>query len=241
MWTKEKAENRMTSDMVPEARLSGDLEAAAARGDIGYLLEALKDASLEVRVAAVERLGELGGERTNLALLRVARDRWGERPEVRIAALRSLGRIHEPERYASILDEFITEENRKVIAAARKNLQAVDPQGFAKRLVARGAVDHGAIRIYGTSGESSAVPLIRGFLLARERAGDITSASNWGKAYAAVRALGNIGGREAVEILGSLLLSLETEKTRETGSLVRGRVEKIRNATRESLVRAEKG
>lgn len=231
----------MTTDDIPPGRLPADLEDAARRGDIDYLIEALRAPAFEVRVAAARGLGEAGGERANLALLSVARDRRGERPEVRIAALRSLGRIHGEGRYASILEEFIARENRKVTAAARKMLQAVDPEGFPRRLAAGGSVDHGAIRVYGNSGEESAIGLLRGFLTEREEAGDITSATVWGKVYAAARALGNIGGDDAVEILEALVSYMESEDARQTGLLARGRTEKIIGAARASLDRLGKG
>ena len=112
-------------------RFSGDIERAIERGDLRYLLDALDDASLENRVMAIEGLGELGGEQARLALLRVARDRWGYRPEIRIAALRSLGRLTESGRYADLLAEFIAADNRKVVASARDMLNGVDPEGFA--------------------------------------------------------------------------------------------------------------
>ena len=132
-------------------RVSGDIERAIARGDLRYLLDALDDASLENRVMAIEGLAELGGEQARLALLRVARDRWGYRPEIRIAALRSLGRLTESGRYADLLEEFIAGDNRKVVASARDMLRGIDPQGFAGRLLARGCVDPAAIRVYGAS------------------------------------------------------------------------------------------
>jgi HEAT repeat protein len=226
---------------IPADRLSPDLQAAADAGDIQYLLEALKDPAFEVRVAAARGLGALGGEKANLVLLSVARDRWGERPEVRMAALRSLGRIHGPERYASILQEFISGDNRKVVAAARRMLQAADPQGFPRRLVDVGALDPGSIRVYGDSREVSALALLRGFLREREEAGEISSSRNWGKVFAAAKALGNIGGREAVEALRELLSCLESFEAEGAGPLARGRVEKIAATTRSSLTRLEKG
>jgi HEAT repeat protein len=228
-------------DDIPADRLSSDLQAAADAGDIQYLLEALQDPSFEVRVSAAAGLGALGGEKANLVLLSVARDRWGERPEVRTAALRSLGRIHGPERYASILQEFISGDNRKVVAAARRMLQGADPQGFPRRLVDAGALDPGSIRVYGDSREASALPLLRGFLREREEAGEISSSRNWGKVFATAKALGNIGGREAVEALRELFSCLESLEAEVADPLARGRVKKIATATRDSLNRLEKG
>lgn len=219
----------------------GDLVAATARGDVQYLLEALKDPEFEVREAAARSLGEIGGEKANLALLSVARDRWGERPEVRIAALRSLGRIHKRDRYLSILQGFLSGDNKKVIAAARGMLREVDPEGFPRRLVASAAVDHGAIRVYGAGHEVSAVPLLRSFLDDAREAGDIATSLNWGKVYAAVRALGNIGGTDAAKALQLLLTTLERQDAEGVDSLTRGRLEKIMGAARNSLEVAQRG
>ncbi len=227
--------------VTPEGELPGDLEAAVARGDIEYLLEALEAPVFEKRVAAAYGLGELGGEKANLVLLSIARDRWGARPDVRAAALRSLGRIHEAARYSEILSEFINGDNRKVMSAARKLLQSVDPGGYTQRLAETGAVDTGAIRAYGASGEPAAVPVLRDYLAARADAGDAAGSTNWGKVYAAVRALGNIGGGEAVETLEGFLGSLEVREESTTGTLARGRMEKMIAATRQSLERLEKG
>jgi HEAT repeat protein len=214
---------------------TGDVEAAAASGDAQFLLEALRDPAFEVREAAALGLGEVGGEKANLALLSVARDRWGERPEVRIAALRSLGRINERSRYLSILQQFITGENRKVTAAARAMMREMDPDGFPARLAASGAVDHGAIRVYGAQSEASAVPLLCGFLDDAREAGNLATSRYWGKVYAAVKALGSIGGTEAVEALGRLITALEKQEGEISGSLALGRVEKILGAARNSI------
>jgi HEAT repeats/PBS lyase HEAT-like repeat len=213
----------------------GDVEAAAARGDVQYLLEALQDPGFEVREAAALGLGEVGGEKANLALLSVARDRWGERPEVRIAALRSLGRIHERNRYLSILQQFITGDNRKVAAAARGMLREIDPEGFPARLAASGAVDHGAIRVYGVEREASAIPLLCRFLDEAREAGNLVTSRNWGRVYAAVRALGNIGGMDAVVALQRLTAALEKQEAESSGSLALGRIEKILGAARNSI------
>jgi HEAT repeats/PBS lyase HEAT-like repeat len=222
-------------------RSPGDVEAAAGRGDLQYLLEALQDPAYEVREAAVLSLGEVGGEKANLALLSVARDRWGERPEVRIAALRSLGRIHERTRYLSILQQFMTGENRKVAAAARVMLKEVDPEGFPARLAASGALDHGAIRVYGAANEASAVPLLCRFLDDAREADNLVTSRNWGKVYAAVRALGNIGGEDAVAALQRLIADLEKQEAPGSGSLTRGRIEKILGAASGSIQRARQG
>jgi HEAT repeat protein len=223
-----------------EGRLPGDLEAAAARGDVHFLLESLKDPDFEVRRAAARSLGEVGGEKANLVLLSVARDRWGERPDVRIVALRSLGQIHERDRYISILQRYITGDNKKVMAAAREMLRELDPEGFPRRLAAAGALDHGAIRVYGEGREPSAVVLLVRFLDDARDAGDIATSSNWGKVYAAVRALGNIGGPDAVNVLQRLVAALERFEVEGEGALTRGRIEKVMGAARNSLELAGK-
>jgi HEAT repeat protein len=228
-------------DDTPSGGLAPDLEAAAAAGDIGYLLDAMQDPSPEVRMAAALGLGEIGGEKANLVLLSVARDRWGQRPEVRTAALRALGRIQTPDRYASTLQQFISGDNRKVMTAARRILHAADPRGFPGRLAAVGALDAGAIRVYGDAREASALPLLRHFLTEREEKGEITSSRYWGKVFAAVRALGNIGGREAVEALGELLSGLEDQSAGPTGPLARGRADKITVAARDCLAKLRQG
>lgn len=207
--------------------LSGDLEDAIARGDTAWLIEALADASMNVRLAAVEGLADLGGEQARMALTRIARDRWGERPEYRIAALRSLARLVETERYKSLLDEFLTGDNRKVVSAARSMLKPLDPGGFAARLVRRECVDHAAIREYGESREVSAVPLMARYFDERTEKGDISSARHWGKVYAAVRALGNVGTEEACLVLADLRARLDERPEAKAGGLAGWRLEKI--------------
>lgn len=219
--------------------LAGDIKDAVARGDTAYLLEALEGASLEVKVAAVAGLGELGSESARLALTRIARDRWGERPEVRLAALRALGRVLEPSRFATLLDEFITEDNRKVVAGARAMLRDTDPAGFPLALVRHGCVDHNAIRVYGDAAEPSAAPLLERFLSERMAAGDLASGRQWGKAYAAVRALGNIDARGAVDTLESLLAWVD-EREGQAGGLSQQRLAKVRQEAARVLERARK-
>jgi HEAT repeat protein len=222
-------------------KLSGDLQEAIARGDVTYLLEAMQDAPFELRVAAVEGLTELGGEQARMALSRIARDRWGERPELRIAALRSLGRITEPHRYISLLDEFIAQDNRKVVAAARGMLRGLDPEGYPRRLAGRGCVDHGAIRAYGDSREESALPLLGGYLGNLMETGQVTSTRQWGKVHAAVKSLGNIGGGDSVQILERLLEWLEEEAQTVSTGLNAQRLAKIRHAAERAMQAAKKG
>jgi len=238
MWDNLNAQQvERTMDLPDDRRyqaLSGDLENAITRGDTAWLIEALSDASFNVRLAAVEGLADLGGEQARIALTRVARDRWGERPEFRVAALRSLARLVEPERYGSLLDEFVSGDNRKVVSAARSMLKSLDPGGFAARLVSRECVDHGAIREYGASVEASAVPLISRYFEERIERGDVASARHWGKVYAAVRALGNIGTEEAYLVLEELRARLGESPWAEAGGLAGWRLEKIsRQAERE--------
>ena len=221
--------------------LSGDLKDAIARGDTAYLLEALDDASFNVRVAAVAGLGELGGEQARMALVRTARDRWGQKPELRVAALRSLRGISEPERYVTLLEEFITGENRKVVAASRGILRDIDPDGFPGRLVARGCVDHAAIRVYGVSRESSALGLLDGYMRDRMAAGDISSTRQWGKVYAAARALGNIKGPASVQTLENLQAWLQEAPQAEKKGFPGQRLAKIREETVRAIESARSG
>ena len=221
-------------------QFSGDIERAIARGDMQYLLDALQDASLENRIMAVEGLGELGSEGARMALLRLARDRWGYRPEIRIAALRSLGKVTEPARYTDLLDEFIAGDNRKVVSAARDMLRAIDPDGFAGRLLAHGCLDHAAIRVYGLSREKAAVGLLASFLRERVEKGDLRSPRQWGKVFAAVRALGNIRGEDAAGALEGLLRWLEGPDASGVEGLPGQRLDKIRQAALSSLEEAGK-
>ncbi len=215
--------------------LSGDLKSAVKRGDKAYLLEALEDASFNVRLAAVEGLGDLGGLQVRMALESIARDRWGQRPEVRVAALRTLGRVAEPDRYLRLLEEFIARDNRKVVASARAILRELDPEGFGARLVAGGCVDHAAIRVYGASREPSAVPLLDEYLRERMEEGDLASARKWGKVYAAVRALGNTGGTASVQTLESLQAWLIDAPRAGTGGIRGQRLAKIREETERAV------
>ena len=141
----------------------------------------------------------------------------------------------------SILQGFVSGDNKKVTEAARGMLREVDPVGFPRRLAASGALDHGAIRVYGAGHEVSAVPLLRRFIDDARDAGDIATSRNWGKIYAAARALGSIGGAGAVKALQLLLAALERQEAEGVDSLTRGRIEKIMGAARNSLELAEKG
>ena len=218
-----------------------EIERAAREGDTAFLVKALEDASFEVRDAAVEALGQVGGEGAKVALLSLARDRRGERPEVRIKALGALEGLHDTDRYASILQEFVTGDNRKVVAAARRMLESVDPAGYPLRLVERGCLDHAAISVYGRANEQAAVPLLTEFVTGRMEAGDITNTGNWGKIYAATRALGRIGGDEAGRTLQSLLEWLSSTGGQRRRWLEEERVSKIINAAEESIEQARKG
>jgi HEAT repeat protein len=218
-----------------------EIERAARERDSAFLLQALEDASFEVRNAAVEALGRVGGEGAKVALLSLARDRKGERPEVRITALGALEGLYEKDRYASILQEFVTGDNRKVVAAARRILESVDPGGYPLRLVERGCLDHAAISVYGRAGEQAAVPLLDEFITGRMEAGDLTKTGNWGKVYAATRALGRVGGAEAGRTLQVLLDWLSSGGGRKRRWLEEERISKIADAARESIEQVGKG
>ena len=218
----------------------GAAAGAGARG-IEQLLELLDHADFTVRISAISTLGELGGERANLLLLGIARDRTGERPEVRAAALAALGKIHGPARYADILEDFICGDSRKVTGPARNMLEEVDPEGFPRRLAERGCLDHGAIGVYGRAMEQSAVPLLGRFIAERQDAGDLGSAAYWGKVYAAVRALGSIGGEDAGRSLTSLDTWLRGHVSAGGGTLRDRRIGKITTAVGDSLELLGKG
>jgi HEAT repeat protein len=224
--------------MEPESRKTPEVEhlrKAAEQDDVASLIDAMRDSPLEVKTFAVGLLGTVGGERARLTLVSIARDRWGEHPELRIAALEALASLVEKDGYADFLEQFITDENRRVVAAARRMLKAVDPEGLPVRLVERRALDHAAMKVYGSSGEASAVPLLASYLRERMEAGDIASAGKWGKAYAAVKALGNIAGPASVETLEELLARLEEAPRPADGTLAAARVDKIEAAARQAL------
>lgn len=219
--------------------LSGDLRDAIARGDTAYLLKALESAGVGARAAAVEGLGSVGGEQARLALLRIARDRWDQRPDIRIAALRALGKIVDADRYADLIEEFIAGDNSRVMTAARLMLRDVDPDGFPARLLDRKVVDHGAIRVYGTSRMPESVPLLSSFLQDAMREGDITSSRKWGKVFAAVKALGNIGGQASVKTIESLVAYLGETEPRRDSRFELCRLDKIRQAAEQSLAASD--
>lgn len=222
-------------------REGADLEEAAGRGDTACLLEALGDPSFELRVAAARLLGVIGGERARIALTSVARNRGGERPEVRIAAMESLGRFHGEEAFAALLEEFVTGDNGRVVSAARRLLSEVDPEGYPFRLLSRGCLDHRAVSLYGRSRLPEAVPFLSRFIVERIEAGDILKTAFWGKVYVAVKALGNIGGEEAVKTIKLLDEWLSEPVSGAVGGLHPERSEKIRVAALEAIDAAGKG
>lgn len=203
--------------------------------ELNRLLQMLEDSSHEVRMEAVRGLGELGGERARFKLTEVVKDRWGQRPEVRLAALGALDNFYETDRYASFLEEFTTGDNRKVVAGARRILSEVDPASYPARLASRGCLDHSAIGVYGRSREPSAVPLIGGFLEEKMEAGELAGARDWGKVFAAVKALGYIGGDEAGRILRAVLEWTRRAEGSTGAFLEAERIVKIRDAARRSL------
>ncbi|MBU4240672.1 MAG: HEAT repeat domain-containing protein [Actinobacteria bacterium] len=222
-------------------RTEANVEEAERRGDAEYLLESLADPSPEIQAMAARALGEVGGERARMALASVARDRGGQRPDVRLAAIQSLGHLYREEYYASFLEEFIAGDNRRVVTGSRRMLSEADPEGYPLRLLSRGCLDHRAIGVYGKSHLAEAVPLLGRFIEERAAAGDLLSANCWGKVYVSVKALGNIGGEEAVETLQMLLGGLPAAGDSGGGALVLERAEKIRNAARAALTAAGKG
>lgn len=210
------------------------LRSAAERGDVRMLENVLQGESRDERVLAARLLAGVGGRKADVLLLSVARDRRGQHPEVRITALESLGSRLGVERYSDVLEEFICGENRRVMSASRHMLQAADPEGYPRRLLSKGCLDHSAIKVYGKSGYGDAVPLLSDYIRARIEADDVTKTGNWGKVYAAVRALGNIGGSRAKETLEGLSRWLEQGGPHE-GTLKDMRSGKLRGALDDAL------
>lgn len=215
-----------------------EVERAARERNVLALVNALEHPSSHVRIAASRALGEVGGDKARFALLSLARDRYGERPDVRIAALGALGDIFDEEGYAYLLEGFTAVENKKVMAAAREMLEAVDPDGFPRRLARNGCLDPAAMNVYGRTGEETAVPLLASFLEERVDRGDLAGTGFWGKVYAAVRALGRIGGPGATEALEHLLGRLPGGGEVPEGFLRKERLEKIESAARDALARS---
>lgn len=230
----------MDSDAIEFGLTAEGVRHAADERDVMALLSALESPTFEVRLAAVTALGEVGGDKARLVLLQIARDRYGERPEMRIEALRSLAGVFGASEYSGLLEVFIYGENRKVVSATRKMLADADPEGYAARLAARGALDHAAMRTYGDAREASAVPLLREFLSDRVSQGDLASTECWGKVYAAVKALGSIGGGTATEALQPVLVALDAASSDgATDGFLRGeRLAKIEKAARNAAARA---
>ena len=206
-----------------------DIEEAKRRGDAGYLLKVLAGPSRGLRVMAVRALGEVGGKRARMALASVARDRRGEGPDVRLAAIESLDGLYGDEAYASFLEEFIAGDNRRVVNGARRVLSGADPDGYPMSLLSRGCLDHQAIGVYGRSRLAESVPLLGRFLEERAAAGDLLSTTCWGKVYVSVRALGNIGGEDAVKTLSMLLGAIHGAGSSGNRVLTLERADKIRS------------
>ena len=218
-----------------------DIEEAKRRGDAGYLLKVLAGPSRGLRVMAVRALGEVGGKRARMALASVARDRRGEGPDVRLAAIESLDGLYGDEAYASFLEEFIAGDNRRVVNGARRVLSGADPDGYPMRLLSRGCLDHQAIGVYGRSRLAESVPLLGRFLEEHAAAGDLLNTTYWGKVYVSVRALGNIGGEDAVKTLGMLLGAINAAGSSGDRVLTQERADKIRGAARAAIDAAGKG
>lgn len=216
-----------------------EVREAARRGDIGELLKALDDPLAEVRIAATRAIGKTGTERARLALLGLLGDRWGQSPQVRIEALRSLECFYGAEKYADLLEQYISSDNRKLVSAARNMLEAADPKGYPARLLSKGCLDRSAISTYGRAELTEALPLIGSFLENRMDDGDAMATGYWGKVYSAVRALGNIGGEESVNTLSLLLEWIESRRAE--GPLKLQRARKLIGATREAIGQARKG
>ncbi|GEM_PF-858352 len=174
---------------------------AYARGDIETLLELIRKGTPEVRREALYALAQSGFSDAGMVLKEIAKNRWNEHPETRIVALQSLESLSEKDAYADFVEDFITGESRIVEKAARKILSRIDPAGFPNRLARRGCTDHGAMNVYGRSRSTTAIPLIRDFLMDCASRGEFTAGGIWGRVYAGLRALEKIGTTEAFETI----------------------------------------
>jgi hypothetical protein len=209
------------------------IESAVSRGDIDYLVKALDDPSTRVRLDSVREIGEIGSSRAKETLLTLLRDRWGRRPDVRLEAIRALEDFYSPRDYSRLLGQYICEDNRKLVSGARKILSELDPDGYPSTLLESGCLDRGAISTYGRAGLEPAAGLLGEFLQSLLDTGEVLSTGQWGKAYSAVRALGNIAGGESVNILEDFERRLQSFGAE--GPLREARRNKIMEAARASI------
>ncbi len=201
----------------------------------GALLEQLRHPDYRVRIDAAGRLGSAGDIRFRAPLVGVASNRGGERPEVRVAALRALGSLMEPGDYAGMLEGFINGESRKVMTAARKLLKASDPGGYSGRLARAGCLDHSAMKVYSSSRDPAAADLISGFLEERLESRDVIEGRHWGRVYTGVKALHRIGGTRGAGVIREISRYTARIDPRELKPLERERLAKIAGAVRGAL------
>ncbi|MBN2169658.1 MAG: hypothetical protein JW738_10475 [Actinobacteria bacterium] len=220
--------------------MNDEIKSAATRGDIKHLLEIIYCDQLDTRKSAIEAIAGVGGRKAVKALLGVARDRAGLKPELRLHALESLGTVSGKLEYLSILDEFIDGDNRKVVLEARRMFRQIDPVDLPLRLVEKACLDHQAISTYSRYREPGAVALLDGFFEERIVAGDVLTTPYWGRVYVAVRALGKIEGKEAVHALDKIDRWLHGRTGRREGFLQSERASKLKKAVGLSLRSAGK-
>lgn len=202
---------------------------------LSHLIEDLTTATPARRKKAAIELGRIGGDKAAVALASVLKDRWGQRADVRIAALQALGEIYSAGRYARTLACYLDGESYKVVNAARRMLRRLDPERFPTLLASSGAVDHSAMRIYGEYGEKDALPVISAYIETVLSEGLIGSSQSWGKVYAAARALGKIRSPSSVATLERILSATGRCLSGKPDPLVSGRLRKIEAAARSSL------
>lgn len=220
--------------------MNKDIDAALSSGDINFLMDVVYGDSLESRISAVEAIAVIGGKNAARALLSIAGDRDKLRPDIRLSALESLGGLYSPDDYVAVLDRFISGENPKVVAVARRILRSVDPEGFARHLLGKECLDYRAISAYGRYHEDGAVPLLDRFIDERIHNNDAVSTAYWGRVYIAAGALGRIGGEEAARTLRKLDRWCREREVADNGLLQKERLRKISRAIESSIKRNRK-
>lgn len=211
------------------------LAEAEKNKSLDKLLSDLDESDAKVKIDSIRKLAFFRGDRVLHALSHIAKARYEERPEVRIAALEALSSIQPVEEFVTALEDFVAGENRKVMSAARSMMKELDPEGWTARLVKLGALDHQAICAYGIAREVTAIPLLTDFLEEKRLSGEFIETGWWGKVYAAVCALEKIGGDDARRTLLSLLENIDKLNLPSKSIFKEKRIEKIRVALKRAL------
>ncbi|MDD5748254.1 MAG: hypothetical protein PHP64_04265 [Actinomycetota bacterium] len=212
--------------------MDSSLTRALENRDMNFLREAFSSAQAGKKIEIIHAMAESGGRDSVGLLIQIASARYEEKPEVRIAALKALSKVQPKDEYSNTLGKFILNENRRVMFAARRILRDVESEGWARRLADLGALDYSAISVYGREKEKSAVPLLIDFIAGRLESKEIYNSQWWGKVYAALLALGRIGGDDAKNALFSVIDFLEKLDRTSCESLERMRIEKIEEAAK---------